>query len=235
MSKSEPAKIITPFADSGLRDQIPANADNSHGRAGYDLGFPPSNMTLLLQGGIPPKGQDMNGILFDVTSILQYMQAGGQPTFDADLAAAIGGYPKGSMVLGSDGVTLWQSKVDSNSTDPNTDPANWGTFDIGLKEDLAAPGGAGTIGSANGGNLQDVTDQFITLEQYGVSSSNTAADNAAAFKVAIESGHQNIRTSGTYEFDFSGTPALSISNSSMSLDMGGRQAYDKKLPTHNCD
>lgn len=146
MSVSEPGKIITPWAESGLKNTIPPAANPATGRAGFDQGFSAINMTAKEAGGIPPFGQDFNGIFYEVTNILRYMQAGGQPTFDAALATAIGGYPKGAMVLGSDGVTLWQSKVDSNFTDPNADPSNWGAFDIGLKEDLAEPGGAGLIG-----------------------------------------------------------------------------------------
>lgn len=136
MSVSEPGKIITPWAESGLKNTIPPAANPATGRAGFDQGFSAINMTAKEAGGIPPFGQDFNGIFYEVTSILRYMQAGGQPTFDAALATAIGGYPKGAMVLGGDGVTLWQSKVDSNSTDPNVDPTNWVAFDVGLTAKL---------------------------------------------------------------------------------------------------
>lgn len=146
MSVSEPGKIITPWAESGLKNPIPPAANPATGRAGFDQGFSAINMTAKEAGGIPPFGQDFNGIFYDVTNILRYMQAGGQPTFSSALATAIGGYPKGAMVLGSDGVTLWQSKVGGNFTDPDVDPDDWGTFDIGLKAQLAAPGGAGLVG-----------------------------------------------------------------------------------------
>lgn len=125
MSVSEPGKIITPWAESGLKNTIPPAANPATGRAGFDQGFSAINMTAKEAGGIPPFGQDFNGIFYEVTNILRYMQAGGQPTFDAALATAIGGYPKGAMVLGSDGVTLWQSRVDSNSDDPNSGSNKW--------------------------------------------------------------------------------------------------------------
>lgn len=161
MSVSEPGKIITPWAESGLKNPIPPAANPATGRAGFDQGFSAINMTAKEAGGIPPFGQDFNGIFYEVTNILRYMQAGGQPTFDAALATAIGGYPKGAMVLGSDGLTLWQSKVDSNTDDPNIDPIKWGTFDIGLKADLIAPGGAGIIGTLNGETVQANLDGII--------------------------------------------------------------------------
>lgn len=189
MSVSEPGKIITPWAQSGLKNPIPPAANPATGRAGFDQGFSAINMTAKEAGGIPPFGQDFNGIFYEVTNILRYMQAGGQPTFDTALATAIGGYPKGAMVLGSDGVTLWQSKVDSNFTDPNTDPSNWGTFDIGLKADLAAPGGAELVG---GVSIPAASQEFAG----GMLPTNL--DNKAQAISVFNSGNDVRIDSGTY-------------------------------------
>ena len=185
MSVSEPGKIITPWAESGLKNPIPPTANPATGRAGFDQGFSAINMTAKEAGGIPPFGQDFNGIFYEVTNILRYMQAGGQPTFSSALATAIGGYPKGAMVLGSDGVTLWQSKVDSNSTDPNIDPSDWGTFDIGLKADLAAPGGSDVVGFQQAGSgsvprtSQDKMRERITPKDKGAVGDGVTNDQAA--------------------------------------------------------
>lgn len=185
MSVTEPGKIITPWAQSGLKNPIPPAANPATGRAGFDQGFSAINMTAKEAGGIPPFGQDFNGIFYEVTSILRYMQAGGQPTFDATLATAIGGYPKGAMVLGSDGVTLWQSKVDSNSTNPNVAPENWGTFDVGLKSDLAAPGGSNIVGfkQAGAGSVprtsQDKMRERVTPLDFGAVGDGVTDDSVA--------------------------------------------------------
>lgn len=198
MSASEPGKIITPWAESGLKNPIPPAANPATGRAGFDQGFSAINMTAKEAGGIPPFGQDFNGIFYEVTNILRYMQAGGQPTFDAALATAVGGYPKGAMVLGGDGVTLWQSKVDSNSTDPNTDPTDWGTFDIGLKADLAAPGGSDIVGFQQSGSgsvartAQDKMREIVSVEDFG------GADDLAKFTAAIAAGQYVAPTESTY-------------------------------------
>lgn len=191
MSVSEPGKIITPWAESGLKNTIPPAANPATGRAGFDQGFSAINMTAKEAGGIPPFGQDFNGIFYEVTNILRYMQAGGQPTFDAALATAVGGYPKGAMVLGSDGVTLWQSKIDSNSTDPNTDPSNWGTFDIGLKADLSKEDGWGVIGRS----LVDVTvkvpSEKPTLQAaFDYLHSTYKLSTSVRKIILIEAGHQ---------------------------------------------
>lgn len=125
MSIAEPAKIITPWADTGSKNPIPQNSNNTTGVAGYDKGFPDVTMTPPEAGGIPPAGQDFNGIFYEVTNILRYMQAGGHPTFDAALATAIGGYPKGAMVLGDDGVSLFKNIEPGNISNPNSGGSGW--------------------------------------------------------------------------------------------------------------
>lgn len=136
MSIPEPSKIITPWAESGSRNPIPPAANNTTGAAGFDKGFPDVTMTPPEAGGIPPAGHDFNGIFYEVTEIIRYIQAGGQPTFDAAMATVIGGYPKGAMVLGSDELTLWQNQIDSNSANPDTTPTNWKGVDIGLAKKI---------------------------------------------------------------------------------------------------
>lgn len=125
MSVPEPGKITTPWANAGLKNTIPAAANPVTGRAGFDLGFAAINMTAKEAGGIPPFGQDFNGILFSITEALRYMQAGGRPTFSAAMATAIGGYPKGAVVLGSDGVTQYQNQTDGNTNNPDVTLTGW--------------------------------------------------------------------------------------------------------------
>lgn len=125
MALTEPGKITTPWANSGLKNTIPGAANPVTGSAGYDLGFPPVTMTPPEAGGIPPQGQDFNGILYAVTQILQFIQAGGVPTFSAALASSAGGYAKGAIVMSTNGITLWQNMVSGNTTDPDAGGPNW--------------------------------------------------------------------------------------------------------------
>lgn len=134
MSIVEPAKIITPWADTGSKNPIPQNSNNTTGEAGYDKGFPDITMTPPEAGGIPPAGQDFNGIFYEVTNILRYMQAGGQPTFDAALATAIGGYPIGAVLIGDDGVSVFKNAVAGNETNPNTGGNGWTRPDLQVTE-----------------------------------------------------------------------------------------------------
>jgi hypothetical protein len=117
---SPPAKFNIPFANSGGKNTIPQASQIGvvDGAASLTDGFPPLTRTRIDQGGIPPSGLDMNGILFGVTQSIRWTQAGGGNTFDSTFASAIGGYPKGSRVLRSDGRGYWLNTADSNTTDP---------------------------------------------------------------------------------------------------------------------
>lgn len=134
MGISEPSKITVPFAESGLKNPIPANSDNTTGKAGFDKGFPERTMLPKASGGIPPSGMDFNGILYDITSAIRYMQAGGVPTYDSAFSAAIGGYPSGAVLIGNDGVSVFQNAVDGNETDPNSGGAGWTRPDLQVME-----------------------------------------------------------------------------------------------------
>lgn len=125
MSVLEPNKILTPWAASGLKNTIPQAANPVTGNAGYDQGFPAINMTAKEAGGTPPFGQDFNGIFFAITEILRYMQAGGMPTYSADMSTAIGGYPLGALLLKSNGLGFWRNVTANNTSNPDAGGAGW--------------------------------------------------------------------------------------------------------------
>lgn len=61
----------------------------------------------------------MNGVLYEQSTILRWLNAGAVFPFDATFAAAIGGYPKGARVLRADGFGIWVSLDENNLVDPN--------------------------------------------------------------------------------------------------------------------
>lgn len=131
MSLSPPVKITVPFATGGLKNAIPANANPTDGHAGYDVGFPAINMTPKTAGGIPPFGQDFNGIFFEVSTAIQFLEAGGSFPFDSAFATAVGGYPIGAIVSRTDSSGLWRNTVANNTTNPETFGAGWQPEDAG--------------------------------------------------------------------------------------------------------
>lgn len=127
MSLTAPSKIAVPFAENGIKNVI--GQDPVIGQAGnkatYSVGFPQITMTPKSAGGLPPFGRDMNGILYDTTTILQYNQAGGRYPFDSTFATAIGGYAKGAVVQRADLLGSWVSQANNNTTSPEGASALW--------------------------------------------------------------------------------------------------------------
>jgi hypothetical protein len=133
MSLSTPSQITVPFANSGTRNDIPASADNSAGLAGYDLGFPPITTVAKLAGGLPPRGADFNGMFYDVTEAIRYLESGGQFPYNSAFSSAVGGYPLGALVMRSDGGGLWKNLVANNTTDPeSSSAAGWAPLNSGI-------------------------------------------------------------------------------------------------------
>jgi hypothetical protein len=129
---SMPTKFPIPFGNSaggGFIRPIPVASQIgvNPGFASLTDGFVPLNFVPVAAGGIPPFGQDFNGILNLITKWSQWQAAGGAATYDAAFAAAIGGYPAksvlaSSLVFGN----FWMSLADNNTTDPDSSgAANW--------------------------------------------------------------------------------------------------------------
>lgn len=133
-SSSIPAKFPIPWANAAQAQFIRAIPVASQigiqdGAASLTTGFVPDNFTQLAAGGVPPFGQDFNGILKQITQWNQWQQVGGPITYDPDFSSSIGGYPQGT-ILGSAIVPgrLWLSTADDNTQNPDAYPfAGWTT------------------------------------------------------------------------------------------------------------
>lgn len=145
-----PPKFAIPWgnnAGGGYIDPIPeaSQIGIANGRASLADGFPPLNFLPVGAGGIPPFGQDMNGILNQITAWERWQAAGGTPKYDSDYATKIGGYPFGAILAGSTAGILWLNTADDNLTNPESAGVGW--VNIGTQ---AAPFSTGTdAGSAN--------------------------------------------------------------------------------------
>lgn len=120
-----PAKQAKPFGINGQREAILPTTPAGDNTASYDQGFPPITMILKSAGGLPPKGQDMNQILYELSSLARWSSAGALNAYDPSFATSIGGYPKGSVLISDDGNTIYINKADSNSTNPNSSGSGW--------------------------------------------------------------------------------------------------------------
>lgn len=193
-----PAKFTIPFANTAgpgyIRPVPTVSQIGIHdGYASLADGFPPLNFLPVSSGGVPPFGQDMNGLLNQTTAWSRWMCAGGTVAYDGAFSSAVGGYPKGSVLRSTVApYALYESLVDNNTTDPDaTTAANWGlvglirltantTFYVRSDGNDANNGLANTAGGA-----------FLTIQRAANVLSNLYHFNG--FQVSI-----NIGTNATY-------------------------------------
>ncbi len=126
-ASNAPSKSPVPFAESGSKNTIPVASQIgiTPGLASFTDGFPPLTMTPLAAGGVPPRGQDFNGILYFLSAAARWGQAGGGYIYDAAFATAVGGYPKGAVLLRADLLGFWLNTVDNNVTNPDSGGVGW--------------------------------------------------------------------------------------------------------------
>lgn len=117
-------------ASSGYVREIPTLPPPDPSQASLSLGFPPLNFSPISAGGVPPWGQDFNGIFRQITTWLQWVQAGGGvPYFDQNFADSVGGYPKGALLQSTAGAgNFWISTTDNNSANPDLGGSGWAAF-----------------------------------------------------------------------------------------------------------
>ena len=157
----------------------PSQIGITNGAASLNDGFPPLTFQPVGSGGIPPYGQDFNGILNQITAWNQWQQAGGQVMFDSTFVTNIGGYPQWSILASSSTVgLLWLNTVDNNTTNPDGGGASgwiaWGPSgqflhygtDTGSANTLTVSSVTPIVGTVITGMLFEITK---------VSSVNTAA------------------------------------------------------------
>ncbi|EOG9640571.1 tail fiber protein [Proteus mirabilis] len=117
-----PKLISKPFAQNGQKNVIPEKYEASmeSNQATWDQGFGQITMLPVSAGGLPPKGQDFNGILNQISETLVHISKGGVFKFSADYAVAINGYPKGAILQSEDEKKYYQSLIDNNKVNFNT-------------------------------------------------------------------------------------------------------------------
>ena len=137
---ANPQYIAQAFAKQGAKtDPIP-NTTSTLGRASLSQGFPTETSLPLAQGGVPPKREDFNGILYLLSSFAMYQQSGGVITYDARVNYA----PPAIVFYGSD---LWWCKKANGASSSVVTPGTNTTYWIKLKDYLANPLAAYPVGA----------------------------------------------------------------------------------------
>lgn len=174
---ANPEYLAQAFATNGAKATIP-NTTTTAGRASLSQGFPTETSMPLAQGGVPPRREDFNGILYTLSSYAMFQQAGGKFTYDARVDYT----PPAIIFYGSD---LWwcvqANGASSLVVTPGTNTSYW----IKLKDYLANPLAAYPVGayymSSNstspavlfGGTWTQITNRFIFAAGSGYSVNST--------------------------------------------------------------
>lgn len=122
-----PKLLKTPFAidaAEGFRTDIQESTGAAPNSATYQVGFPPVTMQSIASNGMPPKGSDLNGVLYDITDNLVFLTQGGGYGFDSAYATSIGGYPLNARLRLANG-DIVKSIISGNTNDPNVDTTGW--------------------------------------------------------------------------------------------------------------
>lgn len=93
------------------------------GYIGYQHGYTEYNMKPLTEGGKPPRGQQLNQVLKDITKVTQYATVGGTYGIDNDVVKSTG-YPKNAIICVDD-VGLFRSLRDDNKESNYKDTDSW--------------------------------------------------------------------------------------------------------------
>lgn len=128
---AQPDILTIPFAANAAPETInpiPISREPTDPaqQATWSEGFPRVTMQSIATGGIPPKGQDMNGALKAISEHIVYMGSGGLYRWSDAWVAAKGGYPLGAVLQSNDGRSAYVNIVEGNAVNFNTTPSSIG-------------------------------------------------------------------------------------------------------------
>ncbi|WP_249818917.1 phage tail protein [Escherichia coli] len=205
MNRSDsPKKQPKPFGVNGQRVAILPTTPAGDNSASYEQGFPPITMILKSAGGLPPKGQDMNQILYELSALGRWSSTGALNTFDSEFASEISGYPSGAMLISDDGKRIFINTTEGNLSDPNSNGAGWKDILSYLRlEKFQQADDATRIFSPDG-------DVYLRIDNAGWC---FARKNAGKIPVSIDAGGTGATTAKDAVYNLglgAGAPAIGI-------------------------
>lgn len=191
----QPKLLSIPFANNAgasTKNEIPDSPGPTLApqQATWEEGFPIITMQPPTIGGIPPQGGDFNGVLNALSEHTVYQNAGGMYKFSAELAASIGGYSKGAILISDDGETLYRSRVDGNSVNPNVSGvgADWdnATGDASLRLDLADPSEGASLVATGTRTQEEKNQDILSVRDEMTSQVDGTTNNQAWVNAAVQ-------------------------------------------------
>lgn len=213
---AQPDILTIPFAANAAPETInpiPISREPTDPaqQATWSEGFPRVTMQPMATGGIPPKGQDMNGALKAISEHIVYMGSGGFYRWSDAWVAAKGGYPLGAVLQSNDGRSAYVNIVEGNAVNFNTTPSSIGVSWLPFAGNGALSGkvdkttqviaGSGLTGGG------DLTANRTLSVNYGTTAGTAAQGNDSRIVNSVQtSGTQTIAGVKTFS-SFPVTPS----------------------------
>ena len=112
------ADTIEPLPDTQTEEQ------EAQGGIGYQKGFTDTNMKAFVDGGKAPRGQQLNQLFKDITSVTQYATMGGVYLVNSEVIVNTG-YPKNAIVFNVTNNAFYRSLQDNNERRVINDKKYW--------------------------------------------------------------------------------------------------------------
>ena len=189
---ANPLFIPVQFAINGLKNTIqkvlqPTQDLND---ASWDKGW--GNITFIPKedGGLPPKGQDFNGILYTLSDHAVHRQNGQQIVFSSDVVDNYGGYAQNSIIQSDDGLRHYRSLINNNTFNPNTQSivGRWEIYAGVGSIPIASSTVAGVMKVINALNSNDASSALSAA--MGKSLQDNKLNSSAA--LGVEQSWQNV-------------------------------------------
>jgi len=145
--------------DLTLPIPVPTQVSVSPELASFTTGFPPATRLPKTSGGIPPRGKDMNGILYTITAHTAWVAAGGTYAFNSDVVSLSGGYPVGAIIRSATDPTLFFLNLTANNTN-NPDSVLTGWMALTPQYSSSAP----TAGTHADNVLPGASDYYLDVD-----------------------------------------------------------------------
>lgn len=164
MSLTPPNPIIKPFCNSGTQVTPPVGADTFV--ANQETGFPDSQATPLPVGTEVQQDQ-MNGILKFYTSLILWLNSGGQFTFNQTFSDANNGYAKDNILWCESTSSFQRSLIDNNTANFVTNPSyiDDGIHWISMNPLIVANNSARAYYTGNSNNITNPARTFAYLSE----------------------------------------------------------------------
>lgn len=181
---ANPLFIPIRFAMNGAKNVIQKvlQVGQDQEDATWNLGWPAITMIPKEDGGLAPKGQDFNGVLYTLSDHAVHRQNGEQILFSQDVVDNYGGYSLGSIIQSNDSLRHYRSLINNNTFDPNTTPiaGRWEIYAgsgslptasssiagiIKVLNILTSNDSGSALSAAMGRDLKDLVDTKLNISQ----------------------------------------------------------------------